>query len=121
VARRRFAGRRVEFWEAELTASLPSGPFDLVVSALAVHHLWGAEKADLFVRSAAVLAPGGRFVLGDVVVPEDPADAATPLTSDHDRPDTVANQLDWLAAAGFEASVVWRAGDLVVLRAEGPG
>ncbi len=67
-----------------------------------------------------MLAPGGRFVLGDVIVPEDPADAATPLTSDHDRPDTVADQLDWLAAAGFEATVVWRAGDLVVLGAERP-
>jgi tRNA (cmo5U34)-methyltransferase len=121
AARRRFAGRRVEFSEAELTEALPAGPFDLVVSALAVHHLWPAEKAALFARIAAALAPGGRFVLGDVVVPEDPADATTPLTSDHDRPDTVADQLDWLAAAGFEATVVWRAGDLVVLRAEGPG
>jgi tRNA (cmo5U34)-methyltransferase len=120
AARRRFAGQRVEFREAQLTEPLPPGPFDLVVSALAVHHLWAAEKAALFARIAEALAPGGRFVLGDVVVPEDPANAVTPLTSDHDRPDTAADQLNWLAAAGFEATVVWRPGDLVVLCAESP-
>ena len=59
--------------------ALPEGPFDLVFSALAIHHLDGPGKADLFARVAAVLAPGGRFVLADVVVPEDPADVVTPL------------------------------------------
>ena len=57
---------------------LPEGPFDVVVSALAVHHLDGAEKADLFQRVTASLAPGGRFVLGDVVVPEDPVRPCDP-------------------------------------------
>jgi hypothetical protein len=38
-------------------------------------------KADLFARIAARLRPGGRFVLGDVVVPEDPADVVTPSTA----------------------------------------
>jgi hypothetical protein len=38
-------------------------------SVLAAHHLGGPGKADLFRRVAAGLAPGGRFVLGDVVVP----------------------------------------------------
>jgi len=33
-----------------------------------VHHLDAGEKADLFRRVAAALEPGGRFVLGDVVV-----------------------------------------------------
>src|SRR5436305_5382029 len=48
---------------------LPDGPFDLVVSTLAVHHLDSAGKAELFRRIAAVLRPGGRFVLADVAVP----------------------------------------------------
>ena len=52
---------------------LPEGSFDLVTSALCVHHLDGAGKADLFRRVHAALDPGGLFVLGDVVVPEDPA------------------------------------------------
>ncbi len=72
AARRRLDGRPVEFREAELTDALPAGPFDLVVSALAVHHLWSVQKLALFVRLGEVLAPGGRFVLGDVVLPEDP-------------------------------------------------
>ena len=54
---------------------LPDGPFDLVASALCVHHLHDADKRELFGRVARVLAPGGLFVLGDVVVPVDPAAA----------------------------------------------
>jgi tRNA (cmo5U34)-methyltransferase len=80
-----------------------------------VHHLRGAAKADLFARVAAVLAPGGRFVVGDVVVPEDPADAVTPLGEDYDFPSRVDEQLGWLGEAGFDASVVWRARDLAVV------
>ena len=66
-------------------------------------------------------APGGRFVLGDVVIPVDPADAVTPLSGGHDRPSTLAEQLDWLAEAGFEATGVWAEQDLVVVRADRPG
>lgn len=50
-----------------------------MVSVLAIHHLDGGGKADLFRRVVSVLAPNGRLVLGDVVVPEDPADAITPV------------------------------------------
>ena len=60
-------GSRVDLRVAELTDPLPAGPFDLVVSALAIHHLEGPDKADLFARIAGVLRPGGRFVLGDLV------------------------------------------------------
>ncbi len=51
---------------------------NLVVSVPAVHHLDGPGKADLFRRVAAVVGPPGRFVLSDVVVPEDAADTVTP-------------------------------------------
>jgi tRNA (cmo5U34)-methyltransferase len=102
---------------ARLEDPLPAGPFDLVFSALAIHHLDGPGKADLFARVADVLAPGGRFTIGDVVVPADPADAVTPLSPDYDLPSTVADQLTWLADAGFEASVVWTARDLAVISA----
>ena len=105
---------------ADLTDPLPAGPFDLVVSALAVHHLRGPEKADLFARIAGVLRPGGRFVLGDVVIPVDPADAVTPVSDGHDRPSTLADQLGWLADAGLRAATTWSERDLVVLRADRP-
>ena len=94
---------------------LPEGPFDLVVSALAVHHLDGVGKADLFARIADRLGPDGRFVLGDVVVPEDPADVVTPIDGVYDKPSTVAEQLEWLAAAGLPARVVWERQDLAVI------
>ncbi|MDH3706081.1 MAG: class I SAM-dependent methyltransferase, partial [Acidimicrobiia bacterium] len=69
-------------------------------------------------RVHQALAPGGRFVLGDLVVPDDPADAVTPLVPDYDQPSSVADQLDWLSAAGFEATLTWRHRDLVVIIAD---
>jgi tRNA (cmo5U34)-methyltransferase len=103
---------------SRLEDALPPGPFDLVVSALAVHHLDGPGKRDLFARVAEVLRPGGRFVLGDVVITEDPKDAVTPLSPDYDLPSTVEDQLAWLADAGFECTVAWRRRDLAVLVAD---
>jgi tRNA (cmo5U34)-methyltransferase len=82
---------------SRLEDPLPKGNFDLVVSALAVHHLDGAGKADLFARVADRLRPGGRFVLGDVVVPDDPADVITPIDGVYDQPSTTDDQVRWLA------------------------
>jgi len=103
---------------ARLEDPLPPGPYDLVVSALAVHHLDPAGKQDLFRRVARVLRPGGRFVLADVVVPEQPSDVVTPLSPDYDLPDTVADQLAWLEAAGLDPRVAWSLRDLAVLAAD---
>jgi tRNA (cmo5U34)-methyltransferase len=100
---------------ARLEDPLPAGPFDLVVSALAVHHLDGPGKADLFRRIAAVLAPGGRFVLGDLVVPDDPADVVTEIDGVYDMPSSTAEQLAWLRGAGLAAHVEWTHRDLAVL------
>ena len=118
VARDALDGARATLQLGRLEDPLPPGPFDLCVSALAVHHLDGPGKADLFSRLASVLAPGARFVLADVVVPDDPADALTPLSPDYDIPSTVAEQLSWLAAEGFSAAATWRHRDLAVLRGD---
>jgi tRNA (cmo5U34)-methyltransferase len=118
VARASLRESTVDLVVSDLAESLPAGPFDLVVSALAVHHLDGPGKADLFRRVADVVGPPGRFVLGDVVVPEDPADAVVPLSDDYDHPSSVADQLAWLDEAGFDASVVWSERDLAVVRAD---
>jgi tRNA (cmo5U34)-methyltransferase len=117
-ARARLPADRVELRVARLEDPLPEGPFDIVFSALAVHHLDGAGKADLFRRVAAALSPGGRFVLADVVVPDDPADVVTPIDPGYDIPSTVAEQLDWLGAAGLQAAVAWAHRDLAVLVGE---
>jgi tRNA (cmo5U34)-methyltransferase len=105
---------------ARLEDPLPAGPFDLVVSALAVHHLDGPGKADLFRRVAAVLAPGGRFVIGDLVVPDDPADVVTAIDGVYDTPSSGAEQLAWLRAAGLAADIAWSHRDLAVLVADAP-
>jgi tRNA (cmo5U34)-methyltransferase len=114
----RLAGRDVDLRVADLAEPLPTGPFDLVVSALAIHHLDGPAKAALFSRVAGALRPGGRFVLGDVVIPADPADVVIPVDDDYDRPSTTGDQLAWLERAGFDASVAWADRDLVVVRAD---
>ena len=100
---------------ARLEDPLPDGPFDLVVSALVVHHLSGPEKANLFARVAAALRPGGRLVLADVVVPDDPADVVTPVDGTFDVPSTVDEQLAWLRDVGIEPRVAWAHRDLAVL------
>jgi tRNA (cmo5U34)-methyltransferase len=115
---RRALPARTELHVARLQEPLPEGPFDLVFSALTVHHLDSDEKADLFRRVAAVLRPRGRFVLGDVVVPIRDEDAVTPLSEGFDLPDPVDDQLDWLTAAGFAAQVAWVWKDLAVIRAD---
>jgi SAM-dependent methyltransferase len=119
VAAERLPGAELRI--GRLQDELPAGPFDLVFSALAVHHLDGPAKADLFRRVFDVLEPGGRFVIGDLVVPEDPADVVTPVDGEFDVPSSVAEQVSWLSDAGFDAHAAWRARDLAVLVADKPG
>lgn len=118
VARESLPAERVELRVGAIEDGLPEGPFDLVASALCVHHLDSGQKARLFERIADVLAPGGRFALADVVEPVDPGDARIPVTPGFDKPSPVADQLEWLRAAGFEPAVAWEAGDLAVIVAE---
>ena len=119
VARELLPADRVEqLVVADLADPLPDGPFDLVVSALAVHHLDGAQKRALFSTVRDLLAPGGRFALADVVVPVDAADAVTPLSPGYDKPDAAADVLTWLRDAGFRADTVWARRDLAVFVAD---
>lgn len=108
---------RVDVRVGRLEDPLPKGRFDLVISALAVHHLPAAGKADLFTRIASALRPGGVFVLGDVVVPENAEDQVTPLEDGFDLPDRVDDQVRWLEDAQLDPTVVWAERDLAVIRA----
>ena len=92
---------------------LPPGPFDLVVSALAVHHLDADGKRDLFTRVAQLT---DVFVLGDVVVPERPGDAVIEIDGVYDVPSTAAEQVAWLRDAGFDVAVTPIRADLAVFR-----
>ena len=119
VARESIPVDRVErIVVGDLADPLPDGPFDVVVSALAVHHLDGAHKRALFASVRDRLADSGRFALADVVVPLDPADQVTPLSPGYDKPDTATDVLGWLRAAGFRADVVWSQRDLAVFVAD---
>ncbi len=99
----------------EMQDPLPEGPFDLVISALTIHHLDASGKADLFQRLARVVRRGGRFVMADVIVPTDPKDALTPLSPDYDMPSPINDLLRWLREAGFDPRIVWSFKDLAVI------
>ena len=118
AAERLLPPERVTLLQQDLSSPLPDQRFDLVVSALAIHHLEGEAKSSLFRSVRKVLAPGGLFVVGDVVVPEDPSDAVIENEPGYDFPSPVDDQLEWLTEAGFSARAVWTCGDLAVLRAE---
>jgi tRNA (cmo5U34)-methyltransferase len=98
---------------ARLEDALPEGRFDLVVSALALHHLDGDGKRDLFKRVAHV---SDIFVLGDIVVPERPEDAVIEVDGVYDVPSSTAEHVEWLREAGFEPEVIPVRADLAVFR-----
>src|SRR3954452_2808085 len=78
---------------------LPEGPFDLVVSVLAVHHLDADGKRALFTRVSRL---SSNFVMGDVVVPERPEDAVIEIDGVYDLPSSAVEQERWLREAGFD-------------------
>lgn len=108
---------RTELQLGRLEDELPAGPFDLVISLLAVHHLDGPGKANLFKRVARVLSDRGCFVLADLVTPNDPDDWVTPIDGTIDTPSPLADQLAWLRAAGLHPKVHWKHRDLAVIAA----
>ena len=130
LARRRFADEpgRFEFRVMDYAREpLPGGPrsFDLVVSALSLHHLTHGDKRETFEKVHASLASGGRFVNADRVHAETPeaerdhhehhrrhhaSDAelaeegstAAPLHMKAVEEATLQEQMAWLREAGFE-------------------
>jgi tRNA (cmo5U34)-methyltransferase len=125
----------------DMAGELPDGPFDAVVSALAIHHLEDADKRDLYRRIFAVLRPGGMFVNSEQVA--GPTAEITELYDSHwvddclalgatqselndalerrkhDRCASVETQLTWLQEAGFEwADCCYKEWGLAVLAAK---
>lgn len=63
VARKRFLGAgNVTCMVQDYTKALPSETFDIIMSALSVHHLEDTDKALLFQRIYEALPDGGLFV-----------------------------------------------------------
>jgi tRNA (cmo5U34)-methyltransferase len=98
----------IEVRLARMEDPLPDGPWDLVVSVLAVHHLTDDGKRDLFRR---VRETSRALVLGDVVAVPAERQVAS-LTEGFDRPAPAGVQAEWC-----DGEVVWEADDLAVIRA----
>jgi tRNA (cmo5U34)-methyltransferase len=122
-ARAKLGEDGITYLEADLMDPLPPGPWDAIVSALAIHHLPDAHKVDVYRRVRAALAPGGVFVNAEHVAAPSPAleaeydrwheARARAAGSDdaewahavrmmaHDERATVEQQLAWLRDSGF--------------------
>jgi tRNA (cmo5U34)-methyltransferase len=122
-AREQLGSERTHYLVADLENPLPEGPWDAVVSALAIHHLDDAAKRRLFGRVRTGLRPGGVFVNAEQVAGPTPyfdalyaawherraraagADDAEWAAAEgrmaFDRCATVEDQLAWLREAGF--------------------
>lgn len=142
----RVALRRVGM---EDEGALGDGPHGAVVTSLAVHHLDDAAKQSLYRSVFASLAPGGVFVMADLVSPAGAAplalaagrwdaevraenpDAVAPFESARwntfrfpdpvDRPSSVGEHLRWLVQAGFtDVDACWLYAGHAVLYARRP-
>jgi tRNA (cmo5U34)-methyltransferase len=125
MAKKRFATRYgTRFVACDYSRSELGGPYDLVCSALSIHHLGSEDKRRLFLRIFAALKPGCLFVNADQ------ADGETPYFRQRyleywneflqkgqlgygeyseilrrrdtfDRNDKLSEQLQWLHECGF--------------------
>jgi SAM-dependent methyltransferase len=117
-ARDRFAGdERVAVVDGDMARALEvDGPFDVIVSGLAIHHLEDERKATLYGEVASLLAPGGVFANLEVVksaTPELHAAFRVAIGLEEDDPEDrlapVDRQLEWMRAAGLEqVNCLWR-------------
>ena len=93
-------GERASYVVGDLADPLPAGPWDAIVSALAIHHLDDPGKRDLFARVRAALAPGGVFVNAEQVAGESAwLDAVYVERHEHAARALGATEAEWAAAA----------------------
>jgi tRNA (cmo5U34)-methyltransferase len=105
------------------------GAYDLIVSALSIHHLSHEEKQGLFARLPAALADDGMFINADEAAADTAAIseiyranwltrvqrsgldkeviAAAVERRTFDRPAPLNEQMGWLAGAGFSEVACW--------------
>ena len=117
---------RVTIATHNLDDPLPfEGPFDAIISSLAIHHVSDDRKRTLYAEAAQLLAPGGVFANLEIV--------ASPTQALHDQwrdemgarddPTDVlrdmASQLEWINEAGLEnVDCIWKWRSLALLRGE---
>ena len=120
---------KVETVVADLATLDIQESYDLVVSGLAIHHISGKDKKDLFKKVLRCLRPGGAFLNADQVIgtsqgltdryhaqwlAQVQSNNITPAEIEaaqdrmkYDQPSTVEDQLTWLRHAGFENVDCW--------------
>jgi tRNA (cmo5U34)-methyltransferase len=133
IARKRFGVRKnITYLVSDYSQGIPPGPYDLICSALSIHHLTWKDKRHLFREIFSALKPGGLFVNADQ------ADGDTPYfrkryleywneflnngpmnDKEHaeilkrrdtlDRNEKLSVQLHWLQECGFsDVDVIYR-------------
>src|SRR5262245_46375255 len=129
AAAERFADDdRVTIAMHDLEESLSlDGPFDAVISSLAIHHVEDERKRTLYAEVASRLGPGGVFANLEIVrsptralhdqwreemgARDDPADRLAPMEL----------QLQWLREAGLQdVDCIWKWRSLALLRGVRP-
>jgi SAM-dependent methyltransferase len=119
---------RVTIATHDLEDPLPfDGPFDAVVSSLAIHHVDDERKRTLYAEIVALLTPGGVFANLEIVrsptqalhdrwrdemgARDDPSDRLAPMEP----------QLGWLRDAGLhDVDCIWKWRALALLRGTTP-
>jgi SAM-dependent methyltransferase len=136
AARERFAGDdRVVVGEHDMEEALEAqpladGPFDLVVSSFAIHHLDAGGKRRVHQEIAARLAPGAPFLHLEHVAATTPRlhgeflDALEIAPEDEDPANQlvlVGDYFEWLRDAGFEdVDCLWKWRELALLHGRKP-
>jgi cyclopropane fatty-acyl-phospholipid synthase-like methyltransferase len=129
AARERFEGdARVMFVEHRLDDPLPvDGPFDAIVSSLAIHHVTDERKRTLYAEAADLLAPGGVFANLEIVASPTPElhvrwrEEMGARDDPSDKLRDLFSQLTWLQEAGLEhVDCIWKWRSLALMRGEKP-
>lgn len=116
-------GERAETVAGDMYEGIPAGPWDAVISALAIHHMTDEGKRSVYGAAFRELKPGGVFVNAEHVLAETPelqeyfaewhrrqayekgltdaewADTLERMSHDHLSPLSI--QLEWLKETGF--------------------
>ncbi|MGI8568390.1 MAG: class I SAM-dependent methyltransferase [Methylocella sp.] len=141
LARQRLGTEGITYVLDDISRDFPNGPYDAVISALAIHHLEDADKQRVYRQSYRVLAEGGAFVNADQCLGPTPArelangeywhrqirergiqeaDLKRAVERmQYDRMSPIPEQLDWLGTVGFKnVDCVYKCWSFAVLYGE---
>ena len=130
IAKERFAGKpQIKLLNRDNRNLTENNYFDVIISALSLHHLSHPEKAQVYKDCFKALKPSGKFINADQVLGTTQTEErmfeeswrsevqATGLSETlikeaqirmkEDRNARLSDQLDWLQTAGFQRVECW--------------